>query len=185
MTRISIGSRVPNVPVYHLPPKVGEVCVNAPEKIDISSLKVPTLIVIVPGAFTPTCSERHIPGFLTTTALEFIKDAGIKKIFILSVDSPFITRAWGDSLVADKPEINEEVTNGFVNFVSDAGAEWLQAAGLVGDPVDTFAKNGLRGLRSAIIVNELGHVQYVGVDTKRGVVEESGIQGVLCAFKTI
>jgi alkyl hydroperoxide reductase 1 len=180
---IEKGSSLPSIPLYHLPPKVGETCSFAPEKIDVSKLEHPLLIIIVPGAFTPTCSERHIPGFLTTTAIGFLKEKGIKQILILSTDSPFITRAWGDDLVRGKDDIVKEITNGYIKFVSDAGAEWLNSVGLVGEPVDLYAKNGLRGLRTAIIVNEAGKVEYVGIDEVRGSVEKSGIDGVLHALK--
>lgn len=181
---IQVGSSIPSHVVYHLPPKVGEVCVNFPEKIDISKLEHPTLVVVVPGAFTPTCSELHVPGFLTTTAISFLKDADIKNVYILSTDSPFVTRAWGDSLASDRPEIADEINSGYIKFVSDAGGDWLKLCGLVGEPTDLFAKSGLRGLRSAIIINKSGHVQYLGIDKAKGSVEKSGIQGVLTALKS-
>lgn len=177
------GGNIPNVPLFYLAPKVDGACTLAPSKIDVGKVGHPLLIVVVPGAFTPTCSEKHVPGFLTTTAIGFLKDAGIKQVLILSTDSPFITSAWGETLSQDKPEIAKEINSGYIKFVSDAGGEWLSAAGLVGEPTDLFSKNGLRGLRSAIIVNSAGHVDYVGIDRTKGTVEASGIQAVLKALQ--
>lgn len=181
---ITIGETIPTSPAFlHLPPKVGDACSYMPVQVDISKLSKPLLIVVVPGAFTPTCSEHHIPPYLTTTSIEALQKAGIKQVLVLSVDSPFVTRAWGDDLIADKAvEVKKYVQDGYIQFVSDAGAEWLQSIGLVGEPEDKFVKNGLRGLRSAIIVNGEGKVEYVGVDEKRGSVDKSGIDGVLAAL---
>lgn len=180
---IEIGSTIPSeIPLFHLPPAIEGACSFAPEKIYLNKIDKPYVIVVVPGAFTPTCSERHIPAYLTTSSINLLKEKGIKQVLILSVDSPFITRAWGDSLVNDKKEIKDELSNGYIKFISDAGAEWLSSLGLVGEPNDVFAKNGLRGLRSAIIVNKDGKIDYLGIDTQKGVVEKSGIEGVLKAL---
>jgi alkyl hydroperoxide reductase 1 len=180
---IETGSTLPSTPLYHLPPAVDGACSYAPEKIDINTLEKPLLVVIVPGAFTPTCSEQHIPPYLTTSAVSHLKEAGIKQVLVLSTDSPFITRAWGDQLVSEKKEVQKVLQDGYIKFVSDAGAEWLSEAGLVGEPKDLFAKNGLRGLRTAIITDASGKVTYVGVDKNPGSVEQSGIDGVLAALK--
>lgn len=182
MSEVKKGDKLPETLIYYLPPSVGEACSFAPVKIDINKLEHPTLIVVVPGAFTPTCSEKHIPPYLTTTSITLLKKAGIKNVIILSTDSPFVTKAWGEKLVADKPEVFKELVDGYIKFASDAGGELLKSLGLVGEPVDLFAKNGLRGLRSAIILGTGGVVQYVGVDRVRGTVEESGIEGVLKAL---
>lgn len=180
---IEEGSKLPTIPLFHLPPKVGNACTYLAEKIEVSKLAHPLLIVIVPGAFTPTCSERHIPGFLTTTAIGFLQEKGIKQVLILSTDSPFITRAWGDDLIRQYDSVKDYVSNGYIKFVSDAGGEWLKEAGLVNDGSDLYTKNGLRGLRSAIIVNESNNVEYLGIDKVSGSVENSGIEGVLKALK--
>ena len=180
---IQAGSTLPPIPLYYLQPKIGDVCPYAPETIDITKLEHPLLTVVVPGAFTPTCTENHIPQYLTTTAIDSLQNAGVKTVLILSVDSPFITRAWGDDLTRDKPEVLKYVQEGYIKFVSDAGAQWLSEVGLVGEPKDSFAKGGLRGLRTAILTDKQGKVTYVGTDLKRGSVEKSGIEAVLSALK--
>lgn len=183
MAEVSVGSTIPDIPVYYLPPTVGDVCVYAPSKININELEHPTVVVVVPGAFTPTCSEIHVPGFLTTSAIGHLKDAGVKNLLILSTDSPFITRAWGENLSSGKKEILKELQDGYIKFVSDASAELLTKLGLVGEPNDLFAKYGLRGLRSALIIDSSGKVKYVGVEKVKGAVSDSGIEAVLDALK--
>ncbi|TID15017.1 hypothetical protein CANINC_004688 [Pichia inconspicua] len=180
------GESVPTKPAFlYLPPPIDGACSYAPVEVAIDSTKKPVLIVIVPGAFTPTCSERHIPGYLTASAIESLKSSGIAEVFIVSVDSPFITRAWGESLTSDADvSVKEAIEKGYVKFVSDAGAEWLQSVGLVGEPEDKFAKNGLRGLRTAVVVDKDNVATYIGIDDKRGVVEKSGIDGVLEALRS-
>lgn len=183
MAQITVGSSIPDIPVYYLPPTVGDVCVYAPSKIEINKIEHPTVVVIVPGAFTPTCSEKHVPGFLTTSAIGHLKDAGVKNVLILSTDSPFITRAWGENLVSGKKDVAKELENGYIKFVSDASAELLSKLGLVGEPNDPYAKNGLRGLRSAIVIDASGKVKYLGVEKVKGTVSDSGIEAVLNALE--
>ncbi|OUT22763.1 hypothetical protein CAS74_002508 [Pichia kudriavzevii] len=152
--------------IIYLQPKIGDVCPYAPETIDVTKLEHPLLTVVVPGAFTPTCTENHIPPYLTTTAIDSLQNAGVKTVLILSVDSPFITRAWGDDLTRDKPEVLKYVQEGYIKFVSDAGAQWLSEVGLNSNSTD-----------------KQGKVTYVGTDLKRGSVEKSGIEAVLSALK--
>lgn len=182
MVSIEKGSKLPEATLDYIPPSFGDVCVYTSSKIHLNKIEAPSVIVVVPGAFTPTCSERHIPAYLTTSSIQLLKKAGVKNLFILSVDSPFITKAWGERLVAEKPDVAKELENGFVKFVSDAGAQFLSSVGLVGEPVDSYAKNGLRGLRSAIIIGNNNIVEYVGVDRTRGTVVDSGIEAVLNAL---
>lgn len=180
---LSAGDAIPTTPAFtYLPPKINGACSYMPISVDISKQARKLLIVIVPGAFTPTCSE-HIPPYLTSASIEALRSSGIKQVLIASVDSPFITSAWAESLIEDKDEtVKSAVQDGYLKFVSDAGAEWLQKCELASEPVDLFAKGGFRGLRTAIIVNEDGNVDYVGIDEKKGSVEKSGIDGVLAAL---
>ncbi|KAG0682458.1 hypothetical protein C6P40_001494 [Pichia californica] len=182
MTSIQAGDILPEVSFDFLPSTEGDACVYLPIKITNEKIQSPSVIVVVPGAFTPTCSEKHIPAYLTTSAIELLKKSGVKNLYILSVESPFITRAWGEQLIKDKPEVAKYIYDGYIKFISDAGARFLSTVGLVGEPTDLYAKNGLRGLRSAIIVGNGGKIEYVGVDRTRGTVVDSGIDAVLSAL---
>ena len=74
----------------------------------------------LPGAFTPTCSNKHLPSFLKSK--EELKKKNIKKVFCISVNDPFVMEAWGESY-----SLKDEITlladvNG--NFTKSIGAEF-------------------------------------------------------------
>ncbi|GMM27795.1 thioredoxin peroxidase [Martiniozyma asiatica (nom. inval.)] len=184
-TQIQTTDLIPSGTFYYLPPSDGTVCINTPTEIDpASQIETPALIINVPAAFSPTCSERHIPSFLTSTAIAFLKERGIKEILVLSTDSPFTTRAWGEHLAANADDsVKESLVNGYIKFVSESGADWSKKIGLAKAANDKFTKDGFRGIRSAIVVGTSNKVEYIGVDAARGVVEFSGIDGVLNGWK--
>lgn len=112
------------------------------------------LIVSVPGAFTPTCSENHIPPFL-----EHLGDLKkkIDEIIVLSANDPFVLNAWSKNLKA---------YNGNVKFASDPNAQFSKSLGLSADL--TSRGMGVRTMRYAMLVNN-GKIEYVGVEDKPGV----------------
>ena len=81
------GDRLPDAKVFVLEKDSKEVSI----KEIIGEDKV--IIFGLPGAFTPTCSAKHLPGFINAT--EEIKKRGIKKILCISVNDPFVMNAWG------------------------------------------------------------------------------------------
>jgi glutaredoxin/glutathione-dependent peroxiredoxin len=85
----------------------------------------------VPGAFTPTCSAKHLPGFVGNA--DAIKAHGVDEIVCLSVNDAFVMRAWGQSANA-----GDNVT-----MLADGSADFAKALGLEAD----FSKFGM-GLRS-------------------------------------
>ncbi len=75
------------------------------------------ILVGVPGAFTPTCSEEHIPGYEKLKD-EFFKK-NIEKIYVISTNDPFIMKSWGVSLGFSK-----------IDFISDGNGEFREKSGL-------------------------------------------------------
>tara|TARA_B100000029_G_scaffold512962_1_gene611054 strand:- start:3012 stop:3491 length:480 start_codon:yes stop_codon:yes gene_type:complete len=75
------------------------------------------LLVGVPGAFTPTCSNDHLPGFLKN--YDEFRKRGIDEIFFVSVNDPFVMTEWGKSFGNNK-----------INFISDCNYEFLKKSGL-------------------------------------------------------
>lgn len=92
---ISPGERIPNVSVM-LATKEG------PQKVDSSEVfgKGRVALFSVPGAFTPTCSAKHLPGFVQN--LDALKQKGVDKVVCMSVNDAFVMKAWSDAQGADE-----------------------------------------------------------------------------------
>jgi len=74
----------------------------------------------LPGAFTPTCSNKHLPSFLKST--KELKKKDIKKVFCISVNDPFVMEAWGKSYsLKDQITLLADVNS---NFTKSIGAEF-------------------------------------------------------------
>jgi peroxiredoxin len=103
----------------------------------------------VPGAFTPTCSAKHLPGFVDKSG--DLKAKGIDEIACVSVNDAFVMQAWGESAgVADK-----------VTMLADGNGDFAKALGLVMD--GTKFGMGVRGSRWSAVVND-GVVEQLNVE---------------------
>lgn len=134
-----------------------------------------TLIVSVPGAFTPTCTANHIPPFLANlTKLKTEKN--IEAIIVTSANDAFVLNAWG-KLLLDGVEITEPRPQ--VYFASDGNVAFSLENDL---SVDASANGmGTRTARYAIVIeNKTRKVLYLGKEVERGV-KLSGIDAVLQA----
>jgi peroxiredoxin len=136
---------------------------NGPEDISTADLFNGKKVVLfaVPGAFTPGCSNTHMPGFVTQA--DAIKQKGVDEIVCTAVNDAFVMDAW------QKDQNAEAIT-----MLADGNADFAKALGL-----DMDASGGGMGPRSkryAMIVND-GVVEYVGVDGKG--VENSSAETVL------
>ncbi|HWI85073.1 MAG TPA: peroxiredoxin [Sphingomonas sp.] len=94
----------------------------------------------VPGAFTPTCSAKHLPGFIEKA--DAIKAKGIDEVACTAVNDAFVMGAWGKSAGAD----------GKVTLLADGNGDFVKALGLEFDG-STFGM-GTRGKRFAMVVND-------------------------------
>ena len=103
----------------------------------------------VPGAFTPTCSAKHLPGFVDNA--DAIKGQGIDEIVCISVNDAFVMGAWGKSAnVGDK-----------VTMLADGNADFVKALGLTMDG-SKFGM-GTRGQRFSMLVKD-GKVEQLNVE---------------------
>ncbi|MGQ4584190.1 redoxin family protein [Lysobacter sp. F60174L2] len=109
---IQVGERLPEIPLQRI--QNGGV-----ETVDTNTLFSERNVVIfaVPGAFTPTCSERHLPGFVEH--FEAFRAKGID-VACMSVNDPFVMQAWGES---------QDVPDGLM-MLADGNAEFTRALGL-------------------------------------------------------
>jgi len=107
------------------------------------------VLVSVPGAFTPTCSMNHLPGFVDHA--DDLVAKGVDSIACMAVNDVFVMDAWGkDRGVGDK-----------VIMLADGNGEYARALGLEMD--GTAFGMGMRGQRFAIVVDD-GVATHVGVE---------------------
>jgi len=141
---ISVGDALPAATLV----KMTE---NGPEKIETGDYFAGRRIALfsVPGAFTPTCSAKHLPGFIEKA--DALKAKGIDEIAGTAVNDAFVMGAWGKSAGAD----------GKVTLLADGNGDFVKAMGLDFDG-SAFGM-GRRGQRFAMVVND-GKVEKLFVE---------------------
>ena len=125
-----------------------------------------TVLFALPGAFTPTCSAKHLPGFVGKAA--DIKGKGVDRIACLSVNDAFVMNAWGK-----EQNVGENVL-----MLADGNADFTKAVGL--DMDGTGFGMGLRSKRYAMVV-ENGVVKHLAVEAP-GQFEVSSADAVMKAL---
>ena len=143
---IKVGDKMPSGTLT-LVTKDGPQKVSADEYF--SGKKV--VLFSVPGAFTPTCDAKHLPGFVEQAAQ--LKAKGVDTIACLAVNDAFVMKAWGRA----------QNTDGKVDMLADGNAEYTKALGLELDA--TGFGMGTRGQRFALVVDN-GVVKNVNVEGK-------------------
>jgi peroxiredoxin len=135
--------------------KLAEMGENGPKPVTVDEIFKGKRVVVfaVPGAFTPTCSMKHLPGFLEQASA--IKAKGVDDIVCLSVNDAFVMGAWGRSNNA----------GGKVRMVADGNGDLTKALGLTLD-ASGFGM-GTRSQRYAMIVKD-GVVQELLVEPGPG-----------------
>lgn len=130
---IKIGDTLPEGQLAEFIENETEGCSLGPNTFNVSDLVKGKKIALfaVPGAFTPTCSAKHLPGYVQHVA-EF-KAKGVDEIWAISVNDAFVMGAWG----------RDQKATGSVRLLADGNASFVKALGLEAD----FSKNGM-GIRS-------------------------------------
>jgi len=125
------------------------------------------VLFAVPGAFTPTCHLKHLPGFIKNT--DAFKKKGVDTVACVAVNDPFVLGAWADASGAkDK-----------VLFLSDGNAEFTTKIGLEFD--GSGINLGTRSKRYAMLVED-GVVKVLNIEGSPGVAEESTAERLLAAL---
>ncbi|WP_193555800.1 peroxiredoxin [Hwanghaeella grinnelliae] len=141
---------------------------DGPEAVDMASKLAGKKVVIfsVPGAFTPTCSAKHLPGFVDK--IDEIKAKGVDEVMCLAVNDAFVMGAWGkDQNVGDN-----------VTMLADGSAAYTKALGL---SLDLEAAGlGTRGQRFAIIADD-GVVTHLAIE-EPGAFEVSSAEAIIKAL---
>ena len=156
---ISVGERVPAATLHHL-------TADGPKAISTDEVFAGKKVVVfgLPGAYTPTCSARHVPSFLEHA--EQLAAKGVDTIACVSVNDAFVMGAWGKDLgVGDK-----------ILMLADGSGEFTTALGLTQDLSERGL--GIRSQRYAMIVED-GIVKTLDVETAPGQMEVSGADSVL------
>ena len=144
---IAVGDAVPEATVHIM----GE---SGPESKSFKDLVTGRKVVLfaLPGAFTPTCSAKHLPGFIDKASEFFEK--GVDEIICLSVNDAWVMGAWGKAQGAD----------GKVTMVADGNGDLSRALGFTADM--SGAGFGERSIRYAMVV-ENGVVTSLNVEAPR------------------
>ena len=125
------------------------------------------VLFAVPGAFTPTCSEKHLPGFLRSAA-DF-RAKGVDTIACVAVNDPFVMSAWEKASAID----------GQIELYSDGNAEFTKALGLDFDA--SAVGLGTRSKRYAMVVDD-GVVRTLLVEDVPSQAEKSSAEAILATL---
>lgn len=148
---IKIGDRIPDGTLYEYYDEPSGACAIGPNAFDVAKAAQGKTIALfaVPGAFTPTCSEKHLPGFLDLG--DALKEKGVDEIWCLAVNDAFVMGAWGRSLGVQ----------GRIRMLGDGSAEWTRKLGL---ELDLTARGmGVRSQRYSILLRD-GLIEQLNVE---------------------
>jgi len=138
---IAVGQKLPNATLYEFIEEATEGCALGPNAFEVEKLTAGKKIVIfaLPGAFTPTCSAQHVPGYLEH--YDALKAKGVDEIWCVSVNDPFVMGAWGRDLKVGKK----------IRMFGDGSAEFTKKLGMEFDLISRGL--GVRSQRYAMIVD--------------------------------
>ena len=137
---IQVGDKLPAGTLNEFVEVEGEGCSIGPNAFDLAKATAGKTIALfaLPGAYTPTCSAKHVPGYVEKAA--DLKAAGVDEIWCVSVNDAFVMGAWG----------REQKALGKVRMMADGSADFAKATGLT---LDLTARGmGLRSNRYSMLV---------------------------------
>ena len=139
---IKVGEALPAATLMEFVEVEGNGCSLGPNPVDVQKATAGKTIALfaVPGAFTPTCSAQHVPGYVAQA--EAFKAAGVDEIWCLAVNDAFVMGAWA----------RDQKTAGKVRMLADGDAAFAKATGLT---LDLNGKGlGLRSNRYSMLVKD-------------------------------
>jgi len=148
---LKVGDKLPAGTLQEFIEVEGNGCSIGPNAFEVDKLTAGKTIAVfaLPGAFTPTCSAKHVPGYVEHA--EALRAAGVDEIWCLSVNDAFVMGAWG----------RDQKTAGKVRMMADGSAAFTQATGLV---LDLTARGmGVRSNRYSMLVVD-GVVRTLNVE---------------------
>ena len=155
---IKAGDKIPSVTMHTMTK-------DGPKPISSDDIFKGKKVVVfgLPGAFTPTCSAKHLPGFVKKAAS--LKKKGVDEVVCVSVNDPFVMGAWG----------KDQKTGSKVAMIADGDGNFAKATGL---ELDLTGRGlGKRSQRFAMIVDK-GVVKSIAIDPP-GTFENTSAEAVL------
>jgi glutaredoxin/glutathione-dependent peroxiredoxin len=163
---IKVGDKLPDGVLSEFIEVASEGCSVGPNKFNVSDLTKGKKVVIfgLPGAFTPSCSAQHVPGYVKDNAA--LRAKGIQEIICVSVNDAFVMGAWAKA----------QHTDGKVRMMGDGSAIWAKALGLeldltaggLGMRMQRFSMLVEDGVVSKFNLEEGGKYAVSGADTLLG-----------------
>jgi len=148
---LKVGDKLPAGSLQEFIEVEGNGCSIGPNTFDVEKATAGKTIAVfgLPGAFTPTCSAKHVPGYVEQA--EALKAAGVDEIWCISVNDAFVMGAWG----------REQKTAGKVRMMADGSAAFTNATGLT---LDLMARGmGVRSQRYSMLVQD-GVVKALNIE---------------------
>jgi len=148
---IKVGDKLPSGTLQEFVEVEGNGCSVGPNAFDIQKATAGKTIALfaLPGAFTPTCSAKHVPGYVEK--FDDFKAAGVDEIWCVSVNDAFVMGAWG----------RDQKTAGKVRMMADGSGDFARATGLT---LDLTARGmGVRSNRYSMLVVD-GVVKTLNVE---------------------
>ena len=148
---LKVGDKLPAGALQEYIEVEGDGCSLGPNTFALDKLTAGKTVAVfaLPGAYTPTCSAKHVPGYVQQA--DALKAAGVDEIWCVSVNDAFVMGAWG----------RDQKTGGKVRMMADGSAAFAQATGLT---LDLTARGmGLRSNRYSMLVVD-GVVKTLNVE---------------------
>ncbi|KAK9480042.1 Redoxin-domain-containing protein [Lipomyces japonicus] len=135
ISQVKVGQAVPKKSLYEQGPG---------DEVSLADLtsKGKSILVFVPGAFSPGCSARHVPGYVSL-ANEFITRKGVGSIYVISGNDAFVTNAWGKEL---------GTADGKVRYLADPSLSFVKQFNLDFDASKFFGNH--RSKRAAVVIED-------------------------------
>ena len=156
---IQVGEKLPSVTFMHMS-DAGPAPISTEELFGGKTVA----LFAVPGAFTPTCSNQHMPGYVQNAAS--IREKGVDTIVCVSVNDAFVMDAWG----------KDQGAGGNIMMVGDGNGEFTKAIGLEMD--GSGFGLGTRSLRYSMIVRD-GFVDTLNIESNPGEAVDSGAENLM------